>query len=312
MGGSGRRGAYEIFGISAMLSKQPVDAVSVRFFMPSPQVAPYITTYYLTDFAVPEGQIVEDWLHPEWANLRIWDRAVCNAAVGAEELRPAPEMIGTGPTSLASHFQAGPARAWGIGLLPQGWARFVAAPASQFADRFCDAQTDPAFVHLAPLLGRVFGKEADPAAEAARLDAFFCELLERCPPHEDEAKIRTAHTALIDDGVTSVSELADTLGISPRSLERLSLKAFGFSPKLLLRRQRFLRSLAQFMLDPSLTWIKTLDCQYVDQAHFVRDFRRFMTMSPSAYAALDHPVLRSAARARSVAAGAAVQALHQP
>ena len=81
---------------------------------------------------------------------------------------------------------------------------------------------------------------------------------------------------------------------------------------LLLRRQRFLRSLAQFMLDPSLTWIKTLDWHYVDQAHFVRDFKRFMTMSPSTYAALDHPVLRSAARARAVAAGAAVQALHQP
>lgn len=288
------------------------DAVTVRFFMPSAKVAPYISTFYLTDFAVGQDQTVEDWLHPEWANLRIWDRAVCDAAVGTEELQKAPLVIAAGPTSLASHFRAGPARAWGVGLLPQGWARFVDAPASLHADRFCDAQTDPAFARIAPLFDQVFGKTPDPAAEAARLDAFFCDLLERCPPHEDEAKIRTAHTALIDDSVTSVSELADRLGISSRSLERLSLKAFGFSPKLLLRRQRFLRSLAQFMLDPSLTWIKTLDWHYVDQAHFVRDFRRFMSMSPSAYAALDHPVLRSAARARSVAAGAAVQALHQP
>jgi methylphosphotriester-DNA--protein-cysteine methyltransferase len=152
----------------------------------------------------------------------------------------------------------------------------------------------------------------DPAAEAARIDAFFCRLLDHYPPHEDEAKIRAAHAALIDDRVASVSELSEALEISTRSLERLSLKAFGFSPKLLLRRQRFLRSLAQFMLDPSLTWIKTLDFHYVDQAHFVRDFRRFMTLSHSAYAALDHPVLRSAARARAVAAGAAVQALHHP
>lgn len=109
-----------------------------------------------------------------------------------------------------------------------------------------------------------------------------------------------------------MTDLAHRLGISSRSLERLSLKAFGFSPKLLLRRQRFLRSLAQFMLDPSLTWIRTLDFQYVDQAHFVRDFRRFMAMSPRHYAALDHPVLRAAAQGRSAAAGAAVQALHRP
>jgi len=112
--------------------------------------------------------------------------------------------------------------------------------------------------------------------------------------------------------VATVGEMSEQLAMSPRSLERLSLRAFGFAPKLLLRRQRFMRSLAQFMLDPSLAWIRTLDCHYVDQAHFVRDFKRFMTMSPSAYAALDHPVLRAAARARAAATGQAVQVLHRP
>ena len=106
--------------------------------------------------------------------------------------------------------------------------------------------------------------------------------------------------------------MAERLGISSRSLERLSLKAFGFSPKLLLRRQRFLRSLAQFTLDPSLTWIRTLDFHYVDQVHFVRDFRRFMGMSPRSYGALDHPLMRAAVHGRTAAAGAAVQALHRP
>ena len=106
--------------------------------------------------------------------------------------------------------------------------------------------------------------------------------------------------------------MAERLAMSSRSFERLSLRAFGFAPKLLLRRQRFLRSMAQFMLDPSLTWISTLDWHYVDQAHFVRDFRRFMGMNPSSYAALEHPVMSAAARARAAAAGAAVQALHSP
>jgi AraC-like DNA-binding protein len=288
------------------------DAVTVRFFMPSPAVAPYISTYYLTDFAVAEGEQVEDWLHPEWANLRIWDRDASQVAVGAGPLCPAPQMIATGPTSLTGHFIAGRARVWGIGILPQGWARLVDASAAQFSDRVCDGRSEPAFAQFAPLFGQVFGAAPDPAAEAARIDAYFCELLGRRPPHDDEPKIRAAHAALMDDNIASVGDLSERLGISPRSLERLSLRAFGFSPKLLLRRQRFLRSLAQFMLDPSLTWIKTLDWHYVDQAHFVRDFRRFMTMSPSAYAAHDHPVLRSAARARSVAMGAAVQALHRP
>ncbi len=39
---------------------------------------------------------------------------------------------------------------------------------------------------------------------------------------------------------------------------------------------------------------------------------RFTGMSPGTYAARDYLVLRAAAQARTAAAGAAVQALHQP
>jgi AraC-like DNA-binding protein len=66
------------------------------------------------------------------------------------------------------------------------------------------------------------------------------------------------------------------------------------------------------MLDPSLKWIETLDRHYHDQAHFVRHFKRFMGMSPSAYAKQPHPVLGAAAHARKAIAGEAIQVLHRP
>ncbi len=287
-------------------------AVTVRFFLPSPRLAPYISTYYLTEAHIAPGQWIEDWLHPEWANLRIARNDAWSAAIGPAPLRRAPHLIATGPTSYAGHFSTGPARIWGIGIMPLGWARLVDAPAAAYADQIFDGVAEPAFSGFAPLLGTLFANPPDPAAEAARIDAHLLELLDRCPPPTDEARIRAAHRVLIDEDVSTVGEFAAKLGISIRSLERLCHRAFGFPPKLLLRRQRFLRSLAQFMLDPSLTWISTLDWHYVDQAHFVRDFKRFMGMSPSAYAAHDHPVLRAAAQARTAAAGAAVQALHKP
>jgi methylphosphotriester-DNA--protein-cysteine methyltransferase len=199
---------------------------------------------------------------------------------------------------------------WGIGLLPLGWARFVDGPAEAYADRMSDGGSDPAFAGLAPLLDGLSGETPDPAGEAALIDAHFLAMLAKRPEPEDAARIRAAHAALLDPEIGTVAQLAERLAMSPRSFERLSTRAFGFAPKLLLRRQRFMRSLAQFMLDPSLKWIGTLDLFYVDQAHFVRDFKRFMGMSPSQYAAHDHPVLRAAAQARTVAAGAAVQALH--
>jgi len=296
-----------------MLNSALDGAVALRFFVPSSALAPYISTYYLTEVSHGSDEVVEDWLHPEWANLRFAQEPTWTSALGDAQPTSLPPIILTGPTSLATHFRLeGSIRTWGVGILPLGWARLMGVPASQFVDQVVSPLDKPACAHLAPIRERVFAGERDPASEAARIDAFLCELLAVRPPSEDESRIRAAHSALIDDDVASVGELAERLGMSSRSLERLSLKAFGFSPKLLLRRQRFLRSLAQFMLDPSLKWINTLDFHYVDQAHFVRDFKRFMAMSPSRYAAVEHPVLRAAAQARTASAGAAVQALHRP
>lgn len=278
--------------------------------MPSPRLAPYISTYYLTEVVVPEGEEIADRLHPEWANLRFSRDANWRAAIGDKPLCAAPQMIATGPTSLSAQFTTGSMRAWGVGLMPLGWSRFVDAPAEHYVDRFCDGQGDPAFAAIAPLLDGLFGAEPDAPTEAARIDAHMLSLLER--PAADEDKIIAANAALIDHDISTVTALAERLAMSSRTLERFSRRVFGFSPKLLLRRQRFLRSLGQFMLDPSMTWLSTLDWHYHDQAHFVRDFKRFMCLSPSAYGAMDHPVMRAAARARTAMMGAPVQALHQP
>jgi AraC-like DNA-binding protein len=131
-------------------------------------------------------------------------------------------------------------------------------------------------------------------------------------PAREEERIKAVHAALVDPAVSTVAQLSARSGLPVRSLERIAKNVFGFAPKLLLRRQRFLRSLAQFMLDPSLAWLETMDDHYHDQAQFIRDFHRFRGMTPSAYAALPHPILSAAAHARNAAVGAAVQVLHPP
>ena len=108
------------------------------------------------------------------------------------------------------------------------------------------------------------------------------------------------------------AELVERVGAGQRTVERLCLRAFGFAPKLLLRRQRIMRSIAQFMLDPSLKWIGAIDSHYHDQAQFVRDFHEFMGTTPREYAARPHPVLLTFMRERSRIAGAAVQTLDRP
>lgn len=269
-----------------------------------------MTTYYLTEVSDDAQGGVEDYLHPEWANIRFRDRGEMAASIGPGELRAMGTLVAAGPTSMATRFRIGPGRYWGVGLLPLGWARFVDGAAADFADRAWEGLTEDAFAAFRPLVDGVFGDRPDHKSEVLRIDGLMRALLDR--PAKDEQRILAIHDALIDPTLQTVSDLAGKAGTTPRSLERMAKQVFGFTPKLLLRRQRFLRSLAQFMLDPSLDWLDTMDTHYFDQAHFIRDFRQFMGMTPSAYAALPHPILGAAARARAAAAGQAMQVLHQP
>lgn len=285
--------------------------VTIRFALPAAELRPYVTTFYRTEVSCSPAQpVLEDHLHPEWPNLRILAQGQAAAAVGSAPLSKSPLFAVTGPTSQATRFQVSSGCNWGIGLLPLGWAAFVDAEAGDYADRVVDGMADDAFARFRPLVRDLLLAEGDFEAELALIETHMARLAGqalKCDP-----SIKAINAALVDPEIASVGQLAERVGMSVRSLERLSRRAFGFAPKLLIRRQRFLRSLAQFMLDPSLKWLKALDCQYHDQAHFVRDFKRFMGMSPSAYARLDKPILLAAARARMAIAGAAVQGLHDP
>ena len=283
--------------------------VRVRFYVPSEALRPHFTTFYITEVRVPDGGRVTDWMHPEWANLRI----VSGGHPESELAGVRYDGLGasfTGPTSTTLRFTVGNVRVWGIGMLPLGWARLVGAPAHEYANRIWDTHREPALASFRPLADGVFGPEPDEAAELARIEAHFAARMHGTVP--DEARIVACHRALVDEDISTVAEMAETAGLPSHTLERLCRKHFGFPPRLLLRRQRFMRSLAQYMLDPSLRWIGAIDSHYHDQAQFVRDFHAFMGMSPSEYAGIPHPVLSAVMRARQEAAGAAVQALHLP
>ena len=284
--------------------------IDVRFHQPPDALRAYFTTFYSTDLVVPHGERAVDHLHPEWAGLRFVTGTLPDAEIAGLPPLPPTAFIAHGPTSTTVRFSAGTLRMWGVGLLPLGWATFVGAPASELADVLVDGHDHPAFAEYGQLANGLFGTEPDHAAELARITAFFTAQIGRKVP--DEGRILACHAALVDPEVATVAEMAEAAGLPGYTLERLCHRHFGFAPQLLLRRQRFMRSLAQYMLDPSLKWIGALDDHYHDQAQFVRDFHRFMGMGPREYANAPHPIMGAIMRARFEEAGAAVQALHVP
>lgn len=282
--------------------------VRLQLVAPPRDLAPYISLYYRTDVA--PGAVVEDLVPPEWANLRVGRGQVYEAAMGAGALRPVPSMVVSGPTSRASRLRIGEGHYWGIGLLPLGFVKLLAIPASDYADRFRPVAEEPAAEPLLPMLAQLLGQSGPMEGPVAMLNERFRTLLSN--PLPQAVAIQAVHRAVVSDHVQSVASLVRETHLSTRTLERFCRRTFGFNPQLLLRRQRFLRSLASFMVDPSMNWIRSLDSHYHDHAHFVRDFRWFMGIRPSDYAAMEHPVTAVVVRARHALRGEAMQLLHQP
>ena len=282
----------------------------MRLFAAPPDLRRYFTTFYLLECTVAGGGQVSDYLLPEWANLRFHSGSmpVAESLSGARVAGTAFPV--TGPSSRAVRFTIGSTRMWGIGLLPLGWAKFVGAAAADFADGLLDGSSHPAFTAFRPLADYLLHSADNVEAELARIAAHFRDHLDAPVPEEE--RIVAIHAALVDPEVATVAQLAERAGTGQRTAERLCRRAFGFPPKLLLRRQRFIRSLSQFMLDPSLKWIGAMDGHYHDQSQFVRDCRQFMGMSPSQYGALPKPLIGAIMRERDRMAGSAAQTLDSP
>ena len=279
--------------------------VAVRFYRLSEELQPYFTALNFCEIDCAENTQVRDCLHPEWSVMRfIQSGSPPNGAVTPAPIQSSYPFILSGPTSRAIDFVVGKSRIWGLGLQPAGWARYVGLPAGDLADRVVDGQSLAALALFAPVLDEVLAA-SDPDETAHRINAYLLGLDVPVPPGHQA--IVACQQALHDPEIGNVEMLAERLGMGRRSLERLCVRYFGFPPKLLLRRQRFLRSLARFTLEPKQNWSGALDVQYFDHAHFVRDFRSFMGTTPSEYAATAHPILDRIIAQRMVDNGAAPQ-----
>ena len=284
------------------------NAVTVRFYPPPEDLRGCFTTFYVTELDPGEDGLLHDCLHPEWAGMRFFNPSGPSAWMDDGQRHDCLLFQAAGPTSHPIHFAMPKTRMWGFGFLPLGWARYVRLPAAAYADKLCDGHAEPLCAPFRPLAESLFGPEPDEAAELARIIAFFRDF--RAYPLPEEKRIVAIHAALVDPEVVTVTDLVGRVAASQRTVERLCHRHFGFSPKLLLRRQRFLRTLQELRAHPGEGWASLIDAWYYDQSHFVRDFHRFMGMSPSAYFALPHQLLGPAARARMAALGASLQGLH--
>lgn len=125
-------------------------------------------------------------------------------------------------------------------------------------------------VRVDDLAERLFS-HASPESRQRALE----ELLRRAPPLVRSERARQLG-ALLDarGGRVRIDDLAGSLGLHVRALERLCVVEFGMSPKRLARLARFRHVLARLHAGGFGTLADlALECGYSDQPHLTRDFK---------------------------------------
>ena len=279
---------------------------TIEFAKAAPALQPYISTYHL--MAQSTGPETYDCLAPEWAVLRVSHHGGWQWAETGDTRIPAPRVSLTGQLGRGMHLYGCGHQFVGIGIIPLGWATLIGVDASKYADRMVDVEAEPELAHLLPL-AEAMATVTDAAEMADNLDKHVRSLVK---PVREAETIVAINEALLDPGMNSAGKLAAHVGLSATQLARLTTRVFGFPPQKMLKRQRFLRTLARVLLEPDLSWIETLDPAYYDQAQFSHDFREAMGMSPREYLAMPHPLISAAAMARTKIIGGPLQGLHKP
>ena len=262
--------------------------VQVRIGLPDPSLAGYVTFYYVVTAQEP----VADFLYPEWGNVRFNIHGDMVAMLPG--LYPPGPQLATlfGPSDRAATVTStGASRIAGIGFTPLDWNRFIALPADGLANR------------IKPL-EREFGMHGDDCRDAvialgddddAILDQFDATLTASLARTRAPDPVTLRVDEALRTNPRDVATFAALVAMSPRTLSRYCARIFGFAPKRLLRRQRFLDALGQVRTQPDVKFVELLDERYFDQSHFIRDFRAFMGMTPRAYLARPRDIFQVAA-----------------
>ncbi|MDE0856877.1 MAG: helix-turn-helix domain-containing protein [Nevskia sp.] len=169
----------------------------------------------------------------------------------------------------------------GIHFKPGGAFPFLAPPADAFRD--AHVPLDAIWGGSVARLRERLLAAPTPEAKFALLEGALLEhVSDQAQPHA-----AVAHAIRCLDGAPhlhTITRLTERIGLSPKRFIQLFSQQVGLTPKLYCRVQRFQRVVQTVQRQGRVDWADVAaGCGYYDQAHFIRDFRAFSGLNPSAY-----------------------------
>lgn len=281
----------------------------MAYWQPANTLDGLVSGYHLYSVTPAAGRYHTDTFQPSWFNLRVLMNPATDWTIdwGDGMQQRVPDIALFGPSSKVHWSKSNRGTVLGAGITPLGWSRLGHRPADTLSDRASPA---------AEILGKhvlVLAQQLRTAPEhmvGAVFDRWLAQMFR--PPGRDEEAIVALNAALLDPVVRTVARLCSQTGIAPRTLERLCRKVFGFPPKFLLRRARFLRSLHALIGGGSGRGALAIDAGYTDYSHFVREAHEFLGMSPTRFMECSGPMFHQSLALRKAVLGQPAQALTRP
>lgn len=293
---------------SALFAMPP--GMAIRYDRPCAALTDLITGYHVYRSNGPASMGQVDRFLPGTANVRFaLDAGPISVTIRRRTFEGLPTATLYGPTGTAMKATTNGGVMIGFGVSALAWSRLFRRSAGDVRDRIV-----PLAEALGPLASQrlldALRRSTHDDQVAPSLDAILCEMIG--PPQPEAALIRELMWLIGQDGTHDVAAVAAALGITPDALRRLAVRHFGFPPKLLLRRARFLRSFLRLSRTTGRMDYSVIDPSYYDVPHFLRDAGTFLGMTPRRFMAMRTPFLDASLRARAAVLGASTQALHVP
>ncbi len=248
----------------------------IHRFAPSPALADVVRRYWMPVWSMPAGQTsVQRVLQYPVTLLVVSDTYA----------------LLVGPTSgLSTQELAGDGWALGTMLQPAAGLALAGGPVERLTDTAVPL-TDAAGIDGAALevaIRAEVGDDPDDPDRQSAAVAAVADALTGLLPVDEEGRLVNAIVEYVEGetGVQRVGQVCDKFAITERTLQRLTARRIGLSPKWLIQRRRLHEAAERLAGDdrPDLARLAA-DLGYADQAHFGRDFRTVTGLTPGAFAA---------------------------
>jgi AraC-like DNA-binding protein len=236
-------------------------------YVPPPQLAPFIEHYWIVEWDL-RGQAPHVQRTLPYPCVHVVFDAARTGVFGVT-------------TGAFDYELKGHGKVCGLKFRPGAFRAFLGKPVHTITDQVLP-------------LSAVFGWD-DAAAQrdvldcgddATMIDAANALLGARLPPPDPQVELIAAIMRTVEGtpGITRVEELADSAGLSVRSLQQLFSDYVGVSPKWTIRRFRLHEAADQLAHGENIDLTAlALSLGYFDQAHFTSDFRKLVGQTPARY-----------------------------